>query len=152
MPCWDYRNSIQSYSRLDPHAQGKQHAKRPIHQSGGTLLIAKGATLNNLTTISYVQTAGQTVVDGAIGIGAPAVQLQGGILSGTGDIFNGLDNVGGIVQPGDGGAPGTLFFNSYEQQSGATFDELIGSSGNGVLLRAPEASRSIPARSSRSIC
>jgi PEP-CTERM motif len=102
--------------------------------SGGTLLIARGTTLNNPTSISYVQTAGQTVVDGTIGIGGPAVHLQGGILSGTGAVNSGLVNVGGIVQPGDGGAPGTLFVTSYEQQSGATFDELIGSSGNGQLF------------------
>ncbi|MGC1255325.1 MAG: hypothetical protein WA867_07200 [Candidatus Acidiferrales bacterium] len=102
--------------------------------SGGTLLISKGSTLNNPTTISYVQTAGQTVVDAVIGIGPPAVQLQGGILSGTGDINNGLVNLAGIVQPGDAGAPGTLFVTSYEQQSGAIFDELIGSAGNGELF------------------
>ena len=61
------------------------------------------------------------------------LQLKGGVLSGTGAVFSGLDNVGGIVEPGDGGAPGTLFTVAYEQGSGATFDELIGSSGSGLL-------------------
>jgi fibronectin-binding autotransporter adhesin len=102
--------------------------------NAGTLLIDKGATLNNPGTTSYVQTAGHTIVDGRIGVGSPAVQLQGGILSGTGGVFSGLVNVGGIVQPGDGGAPGALSVTSYEQQSGAIFDELIGSSGNGYLF------------------
>jgi hypothetical protein len=102
--------------------------------NAGTLLIDKGATLNNPGTTSYVQTAGHTIVDGTIGVGSPAVQLQGGILSGTGAVFSGLVNVGGNVQPGDGGAPGTLFTASYEQESGATFDELIGASGNGTLF------------------
>jgi hypothetical protein len=107
--------------------------------NAGTLLVNSGATLNNTslafggTSISYIQTAGHTIVDGTIGIGGPAVQLQGGILSGTGAVNSGLVNVGGIVQPGDGGAPGTLFVTSYEQQSGAIFNELIGSSGNGEL-------------------
>jgi|HubBroStandDraft_1064217.scaffolds.fasta_scaffold01307_10 fibronectin-binding autotransporter adhesin len=102
--------------------------------NAGSLLIDKGATLNNPGTTSYVQSAGHTIVDGTIGVGSPAVQLQGGILSGTGAVFSGLVNVGGIVQPGDGGAPGTLFTASYEQESGATFDELIGASGNGTLF------------------
>ncbi len=102
--------------------------------NAGTLLIDKGATINNPGTTSYVQTAGQTIVDGTIGIGSPAVQLQGGVLSGTGAVNSGLVNIGGIVQPGDAGAPGTLFVTSYEQQSGAIFDELIGSSGNGELF------------------
>lgn len=101
--------------------------------NAGTVLLNKGATLNNITAGSYVQTAGQTVVDGTIGVGSPTLQLKGGVLSGTGAVFSGLDNVGGIVEPGDGGAPGTLFTVAYEQGSGATFDELIGSTGSGLL-------------------
>jgi hypothetical protein len=101
--------------------------------NAGTVLLDRGATLNNVTTASYVQTAGQTIVDGTIGVGSPTVQLKGGVVSGTGAVFSGLDNVGGIVEPGDGGVPGTLFTGAYEQASGATFDELIGPSGNGLL-------------------
>jgi fibronectin-binding autotransporter adhesin len=108
--------------------------------NAGTLTINSGASLNNNTTetggtvFSYVQTAGHTIVDGAIGAGGPAVQLQGGVLSGTGSLNSGLVNVNGIVQPGDAGAPGTLFTTSYEQQSGAIFNELIDASGNGYLF------------------
>jgi fibronectin-binding autotransporter adhesin len=100
--------------------------------NAGTVLLDKGATLNNVLTTPYVQTAGQTIVDGTIAGGSP-LQLQGGVLSGTGVVNSGLDNVAGIVEPGDGGTPGTLFTAAYEQGSGATFDELIGASGNGLL-------------------
>jgi hypothetical protein len=108
--------------------------------NAGTLIINSGATLDNNTTVtggtvfSYVQTAGHTIVDGTIGAGGPAVQLQGGVLSGTGSVNSGLVNVNGIVQPGGGGAAGTLFTTSYEQQSGAIFNELIDASGNGRLF------------------
>jgi fibronectin-binding autotransporter adhesin len=107
--------------------------------NAGSVVIQSGATWNNANfstgptpTSTYVQTAGQTVVDGTMN-SLPAVQIQGGVLSGTGTIVGAVVNSGGIVQPGDAGIPGTLVVESYEQESGATFDELISASGYGAL-------------------
>jgi hypothetical protein len=105
--------------------------------NAGVVNIESGGTLNNtFAGSSYIQTAGQTIVDGTMK-SVPAVQIQGGVLSGTGTIAGGVLNSGGIVRPGDNGVPGTLVVEGYEQQSGATFDELIGASGNGLLVAVP---------------
>ncbi|HTS11492.1 MAG TPA: hypothetical protein VMH00_05190 [Candidatus Limnocylindrales bacterium] len=105
----------------------------------GIVKIVAGATLNNAVDASYLQTSGHTIVDGTMNSATP-VQIFGGTLSGTGNIVGGLLNgslaavSSGTVQPGDNGEPGTLVVTGYEQESGATFDELIGSSGNGLLV------------------
>ena len=104
--------------------------------NSGTVTIVAGAGWTNAAGSSYVQTAGQTIVDGTMN-SVPAVQIQGGVLSGTGMIVGGVLNSGGTVRPGDNGAPGTLVVEGYEQQSGATFDELISATANGTLVAVP---------------
>jgi fibronectin-binding autotransporter adhesin len=105
--------------------------------NAGTLNIRAGATLTdqNLND-TYLQTHGQTIVDGTLNTAKP-LQIEGGVLSGTGKIVGSVLNIGGTVQPGDNGAPGILLMEGYEQQSGAIFDELIGASGNGELVAVP---------------
>lgn len=105
--------------------------------NAGTMDIRAGATLTNQEIGDpYLQTHGQTIVDGTLNSAMP-LQIQGGVLSGTGKIVGSVINVGGTVQPGDTGAPGVLLMEGYEQQSGATFDELIGAKGNGELVAVP---------------
>jgi fibronectin-binding autotransporter adhesin len=105
-----------------------------LNNAGGTviadggLVLDNGATVTNTGTVdirpsgalnigagAYVQTAGETIVDGVLST-LPAVQLEGGVLTGTGTIVGSVDNTGGIVRPGD--APGTLTIdNAYTQGS-----------------------------------
>lgn len=96
----------------------------------GTLNVAPGATLSNPN--GFVQTGGQAVVDGTLN--SMSVKILGGTFSGAGTVTGSVLNSGGIFQPGANGTPGTLVVEDYEQQSGATFDELIGAPGNGALV------------------
>ncbi|MGC2312072.1 MAG: PEP-CTERM sorting domain-containing protein [Candidatus Acidiferrales bacterium] len=73
--------------------------------NAGILDITYGGVLSNAAGSTFVQTGGQTVVDGTLN-SVPAVQIQGGVLSGTGTVNGNVNNSGGLVQPGD--APGTL--------------------------------------------
>ena len=97
--------------------------------NNGTLNVEPGAVLSKPG--GYVQHGGQTVVDGTLN--SASVKILGGTFSGSGTVTGSVLNSGGIVLPGANGTPGTLVVQSYEQQSGATFDELIGASGNGTL-------------------
>jgi hypothetical protein len=112
--------------------------------SVGLLTITSGGVLNNLAGSSFVQTAGQTIVDGTIN-SVPAVQLQGGFLQGTGTINGNVNNVAGAVSPGDPPAPipysfnapalpnpGTLTINgNYTQGAAGTLDIGLGGGGAG---------------------
>jgi hypothetical protein len=105
-----------------------------LNNAGGTvtadggLVLVNGATVTNTGTVNirpsgalnvgagaYVQTSGETIVDGVFS-SLPAIQLEGGVLTGTGTIVGSVDNTGGVVRPGD--APGTLTIdNAYTQGS-----------------------------------
>jgi len=82
--------------------------------NSGILNIQPGGVFNNLAGSTFTQTSGQLIVDGTLN-SLTAVQIAGGVLSGTGTI-NGNVNNSGLVQPGD--APGTLTLNgNYSQGS-----------------------------------
>jgi hypothetical protein len=74
------------------------------------------------TSTNYIQTAGSTFVNGTLTTtGGAIVDIQGGILGGTGTI-NGNTFVAGTMMPGD--APGTLtIVGNYEQASTGIFYE-----------------------------
>jgi len=78
------------------------------------------------TTTNYVQTAGNTVVNGILSASNGAIiDIRGGTLSGNGTI-NGAVVMGGTLSPGN--SPGTLTINgNYTQMSGGTLlEELAG--------------------------
>jgi fibronectin-binding autotransporter adhesin len=91
----------------------------------GSLLIGHGGALK-LTNGggSFIQTSGQTVVDGTLN-SVPAVQIKGGTLSGSG-IINANVIMGGKLSPGN--SPGILTINgNYTQTAfGAYVAELEG--------------------------
>ena len=73
---------------------------------------------------SFTQTAGHTAVDGTLSL-AQTFLLQGGSLTGSGNIVGNIDNSGAIVGPGD--SPGLLSVTgAYNQQSGGLFDIELG--------------------------
>jgi hypothetical protein len=123
-----------------------------VNESGGTLLANNGTLLLNSVTLlnsgtvqvtpnntlqlfnsSFTQTGGKTQVDGTLVSNTPLL-VSGGSLLGTGAIEGNVTLAGGTMQPGDPGVPGAFTIaGSYEQGAGATFNELIDASGNGVL-------------------
>jgi hypothetical protein len=69
---------------------------------------------------SWVQTSGNTIVDPGAVLGGSALDVQGGILAGSGTVAANLSN-GGFVSPG--GAPGILLIsatNDYQQSAAGT--------------------------------
>ncbi|MGB6452523.1 MAG: PEP-CTERM sorting domain-containing protein [Steroidobacteraceae bacterium] len=101
-------------------ASGGSFANRgPIDLEGpGILDIQVGGTLDNFagSTFDWLP-GGQMIVDGAVD-SARTMQMNGGILSGTGTINTSIINSDGDVQPGDD-APGTLTIHgSYTQTGG----------------------------------
>ncbi|HUJ30168.1 MAG TPA: hypothetical protein VLY23_02730 [Candidatus Acidoferrum sp.] len=87
-----------------------------IANNGGYLYVAWGATLSNTVGSSYMQTGGTTQVEGTIN-SVPAVQIQGGTLTGLGTINGNVNNSGGSVEGGDG-LGGLLTVNGTYTQGG----------------------------------
>jgi hypothetical protein len=85
-----------------------------ITVNGGALEIF--STLSNTAGSTFVQTGGSTQINGVLN-SVPAVQIQGGTLFGFGTINGNVNNTGGIVEPGDSGAPGVLTINGNYLQS-----------------------------------
>jgi hypothetical protein len=91
----------------------------------GTLNISSVGVFNGSNGVgSFVQTAGQTIVNGTLNSTA-TIQIEGGRLSGNGTI-NGNVVMGGIISPGN--SPGILTINgNYTQTAfGAYVAELAG--------------------------
>lgn len=100
----------------------------------GKVQIERGSLLNGAFGGSYQQIASatgaqpQTIVNGGT---AGSMDIQAGILSGTGAINGTLTNSGGSVQPGSE-HPGTLtVFGDYTQGVNGRLDLQIGGSGQG---------------------
>jgi len=100
-----------------------------INNSVGTFMNSGNVTISSAglftTTLdnNYIQTAGSTILDGTLTATGDAtiVDIQGGILGGTGTI-NGNVLMAGTMMPGD--APGTLtIIGNYEQTSTGIFYE-----------------------------
>lgn len=87
-------------------------------QTGGQTKV--DGTLNNSVGSTFLQTGGDTMINGILN-SVPAVQIQGGTLSGFGQINGNVSNTGGIVEPGSLGIGGALNINGdYTQGSGGT--------------------------------
>jgi fibronectin-binding autotransporter adhesin len=96
-----------------------------IFANSGAVTISSSGLFT--TSTNYTQTAGSTVVDGTLtAISSAIVNIQGGILSGTGTI-NGDVEMAGTMMPGALGTPGTLtIFGNYEQTGTGILEELMG--------------------------
>ena len=82
-----------------------------------TLEAQAGATLN-ISSGSWSSTGTLSLTDGTLTAGS-GVDIQGGLLTGTGTINASLTNNGGDIRPGGSGA-GTLTLNgTYTQNSGS---------------------------------
>jgi hypothetical protein len=86
------------------------------------------------TSTDYTQTTGRTIVNGTLtATGSSVVNIQHGILSGGGTI-NGNVLMGGTMIAGTPGDPRTMMINgNYEQSGGASYEELINGTSNGLL-------------------
>jgi hypothetical protein len=85
-----------------------------------------------ITSGSFTQTAGVTRVDGTLAVtpSSATIQIQGGVLQGSGTISNNVSN-SGTVAPGD--SPGTLQISgNYTQTSAGTLQIEIGGTTAGT--------------------
>ncbi len=84
----------------------------------GTVLIDAGSMLTR-SSGHFVQTDGITTVNGTMAVtgGGNQLQLQGGVLNGTGQITGTLNNTGGSIEPGE--SLGTLHVQGTLMQSGS---------------------------------
>ena len=111
-------------------------------QNSGTILVGAGSALvmdntpvnsRIIPTKSFQQTVGLTQIDGLLtgSTGSTPVNIQGGILQGTGTISGNVTVSGtGIVHPGD--SPGVLFINgNYDTSQGGTLAIDLGGTGLG---------------------
>lgn len=103
-----------------------------ITNKGGDIFL-QGGTLTNSAGSTFVQTSGQTVVDGTMN-SVPAVQIQGGTLTGLGTINGDVNNSGGVAEPGEGFGGRLTIDGDYSQSApGELMVDLDDDSFYGVL-------------------
>ena len=100
--------------------------------SAGMVQVDAGSILR-VTNSPFTQTGGRTQVDGLLSA-TLGESVSGGMMLGTGTINGNVTMTGGTMRPGGANAPGTLTINGDFLQTGSLFDELIGSTGNGLLM------------------
>ena len=103
----------------------------PLTNDGGTVQVTAGSLLQVLAP--FTQTGGKTQVDGTM-LTAFGENISGGTVLGTGTIRSNVTLTGGTMQPGGATSPAILTISGNYAQSAATFDELIGATGNGLLF------------------
>lgn len=91
---------------------------------GNLTITARGLAVSD----TYTQTSGQTRLDGST-LTAKAVNIQGGILSGNGDVF-GTTTVNGTLSAGD--SPGILNFHGTSTFDGNVIVEIAGVNVDGA--------------------
>ena len=143
---WLYNNGILNNAMdglLNNYSGSTLINSSTLNNNGGVLTnsgtLANNGTLSNSGTLNnmyngiingtgnYNQTAGQTKNMGSLT--QTSINIQGGILSGTGQIFAPVTiRSGGTISPGD--APGTLTINGNFYSSGNLLFE-IGGLGSG---------------------
>ena len=98
----------------------------PLNAGGGganSLTIQQGVT----TTInqSFLQSAGNTTVNGILDMTGKTFTLAGGILKGSGTVIGNVNNNGGTIAPGN--SPGNLSVNgNFVQTAGTLAMEIAG--------------------------
>jgi hypothetical protein len=104
-----------------------------VTDNGGTTTIDLGSTLDN-TGFTYTQTAANTITNVNGTLKASLVDIQGGLLEGSGTITGNLLEEGGQLNPGN--SPGTFNVSgNYTQTAGGTLDiELAGTSSFDKLV------------------
>jgi uncharacterized repeat protein (TIGR01451 family) len=108
-------------------------ATTPQVKNAGLIRVPNGATLW-IQGPHFVQTAGETRLQGGTLDLFPDFQLQGGALTGNGTVNGGIDNTGGTVAPGL--SPGTIaLLGNYTQGSGGTFALEIGGDSTSAFDR-----------------
>jgi len=100
--------------------------------SAGTVQVDVGSVLRVINS-PFIQTGGKTQVDGLLSA-TLGESVSGGTMLGTGTINGNVTMTGGTMLPGGPSIPGTLTINGDFLQTGSLFDELIGSTGNGLLF------------------
>jgi fibronectin-binding autotransporter adhesin len=99
--------------------------------SAGTVQADSGSTL--LVLAPFTQIGGKTQVDGNL-TAIEGLNVSAGSVLGTGAISGDVTMTGGTLHPGDIATPGTLTIFGNVLLTNAIFEELIGGSGNGLLL------------------
>ena len=87
--------------------------------NAGTIDVADGVTAT-VNGFDLVQTAGTTALDGTIALGAGKLDLQGGTLTGDGQLSGAVENGGGTVSPGGTAAAQLTVAGNYTQAAGGT--------------------------------
>ena len=99
---------------------------RYVHKLG-TVLIGRGDTLNvsqyGSLPVPYTQSAGTTTVDGTLQVvedaGTGPINLNGGVLDGSGTLHGNVTNAG-AVNPGDDGTGTLTIDGNYTQTAAGT--------------------------------
>lgn len=92
----------------------------------GLLRVAAGSGLVVQDATQFTQTNGTLRVDGDLSLGAGALTVAGGAVSGIGTIHGGLTNAGARVEPGDSAGELTLQGNYIQTAAGRLRVELGG--------------------------
>ncbi len=99
-------------------------------QNAGNVTVAAGGVINSEF---FVVTGGTVTMAGGV-IDPTSVSISGGAnLQGTGTIQGSVSMTGGTMTPAAAGGADMLTIDGSFSQSGASFDELIGATGNGLL-------------------
>ncbi|MBY0231305.1 MAG: Ig-like domain-containing protein [Gemmataceae bacterium] len=126
--------------------------KGTVTRNGGNLTasfvvdyVNQGETRLKTGTVSFVrsftQTAGSLILDGGQAATKKLIDLQGGLLTGSGTVTGNVKNAAGTVKPGLA-APGTITIKGdYEQAAGGKYDARIDAGGTGSLLEVKKDGR-----------
>jgi len=79
---------------------------------------------------TYIQPSGETIVNGTFSAGDPgaiAINLEGGLVGGSGTILGVVNQTGGVLNPGN--SPGILTVSNYILGSGGALEIELGGPG-----------------------
>ena len=116
----DINAALLNYGTLMPDGQNFElTAQAPGVTNCGTIDVSGGRIMRIYQAGLFTQTDGEIIVDGILCVYDAPLDLQGGTLTGAGDIYGDVSNVGATVEPG--GSAGTLeITEDYTQGSAAT--------------------------------
>jgi hypothetical protein len=99
--------------------------------NSGTMTANAGSTLTINTATLFTQTGGETIANGTLQVNGGPFTLQGGSLSGTGNVAGNVTNTGGEVEPGN--SAGTLRISgNYTQGSSGKLSIQLGGPTQGT--------------------